>query len=172
MSTVTVTLDNLESTASPTLTRRSNLQTEELKTLLVSSKKTDEEIKHHSKPVKSFYREQNEVIDHLLSPLDRNEEEEDMQDARVKKWLKIIKLIFQVKFAVRASMVANVLLFCMQLVGAIWSHSLSLISTTIDAFMDILSNGILLATDIIRRKKSPYNYPAVETLQNTLVNCF
>jgi len=66
---------------------------------------------------------------------------------------------FKVHFAVRASMVANIFLFCMQLIGAIWSHSFSLISTTIDSFMDILSNAILLATDIMRKKKNLDRYP-------------
>jgi len=60
----------------------------------------------------------------------------------------------KVKIAMRLSLVANVLLFCMQLTGAIYSHSLSLISTTIDAFMDLLSNSILFARDYYRKKKN------------------
>lgn len=84
MATVTVTLDDLETKPNPPLTRRYNLQEpEEYKSMLQSSKKTDEEIEQQSKHVKNFYREQNETIDHLLSPLERNEEEEDMQDAKV-----------------------------------------------------------------------------------------
>src|SRR4051794_28384375 len=68
---------------------------------------------------------------------------------------------YKIKIAIRASMVANFILFSLQLTGAVWSHSLSLISTTIDAFMDNLSNGILWATDHYRRKKNTTLYPAV-----------
>jgi len=99
------------------------------------------------KPLKAYYEEQNSLIDTYMDPTATISEEDEL------------KMDGKIRFAVRASMVANVLLFCMQLIGAIWSHSLSLISTTIDAFMDILSNAILLFTDIAKRKRNPLLYP-------------
>jgi len=130
-----------------------NLQTaKDKRTLderLQSSKRSYSDLQKLNRKQKDFYEKQNDLIDDLLNPIQEkaDEEEEARKD-------------YKIKIALRASMAANLLLFAMQLTGSIWSHSLSLISTTIDAFMDNLSNAILWITDHYRRKKNPALFPA------------
>jgi len=116
---------------------------------LENARRTDDELKLFKGKKKDFYVKQNEIIDDLLQPFQEEitEEEEANNDLKL-------------KIAMRASMAANFLLFGMQLTGAVWSRSLSLISTCIDAFMDNLSNLILFATDRYRKKKNPELFPA------------
>jgi cation diffusion facilitator family transporter len=56
----------------------------------------------------------------------------------------------------------------MQLSSAIYSRSYSLISTTIDAFMDILANTILFLTEWWQRRKNPLLYPVGKTRMEPL----
>jgi len=108
--------------------------------LLSKYKKTEEELESiKKKKVKKFYKHQNEAIDSFLLPIEQEDNEE--------------KNDLKLKIAMRASLVANILLFGMQLSAAVYSGSLALISTTIDAFMDILANTILFLTDWWKKKE-------------------
>jgi hypothetical protein len=76
--------DDNPSPTSSAIKYRGNLALDEIKAILIQSKKSDEELKYQKKPIKSFYENQNELIDSLLSPLDRDEEEEEKMDGKVR----------------------------------------------------------------------------------------
>jgi len=96
-------------------------------------RKSPEEIsllKKREKEIAHFYENQNSMIDTLLEPLDADDEDEIQED----------KNRFRINLAIRGSLVANMLLFSLQLVAAISSGSLSILATMTDAFMDLLSS--------------------------------
>ncbi|OAJ37082.1 hypothetical protein BDV3_000133 [Batrachochytrium dendrobatidis] len=100
----------------------------------------------NGKKVADFYENQNELIEGLLKPPDYRDEDEEAQ-------------LFKLKLAVNGSFAVNILLFCLQLVGALLSGSLSLLATTADAFMDIASNGVLVFANRIASSGHNLNYP-------------
>lgn len=71
--------------------------------------------------------------------------------------------IKQLKIAIYGSVIANVLLFGLQLVAAIKSGSLSIFSTMIDAFMDLLSSVVLMWASRQASKSNITKYPAVRS---------
>ncbi|KAG5455492.1 MAG: hypothetical protein BJ554DRAFT_5076 [Olpidium bornovanus] len=98
-----------------------------------------------------FYEHQNEQIDNLLAHVD---EHDDTGDTRV-------------KFALRASVAVNVLLFGLQAYAASTSGSLSLFATMADAFMDLLSSLVLLVAERISGKGNRDKYPTGATRMET-----
>ncbi|KAL5519517.1 hypothetical protein ACEPAH_1200 [Sanghuangporus vaninii] len=86
------------------------------------------------KQLERFHREQNELIDSLLKPMDEHTEE-----ARGAKEAARLPT----KIAVWASMISNFALCVLQLYAAISSESLSLLATGIDSVFDIGSNIVL-----------------------------
>lgn len=110
-----------------------------------SQKKSKSDLKAiKGRKLKKFYRDQNEIIEAMVSV--KAEVDEEKQD-------------FKIKIAMWLSLVANIILFALQLTGAIYSNSLSLVSTTIDAAMDLLSNSILFAADLGKHRKNKHKYP-------------
>ncbi|KAL1934775.1 hypothetical protein VTP01DRAFT_6957 [Rhizomucor pusillus] len=113
--------------------------------------------------VQKFYRQQNEQIDHLLSPLnsDNNEDHE--------------KQILKVKIAVYGSGMANVILFVLQIVAAVFSDSLAIFATMSDAFMDLLSSVVMMWMARQVARPNPIKYPAgkarMETAAIMVVSC-
>ncbi|KAI8878507.1 hypothetical protein K501DRAFT_297599 [Backusella circina FSU 941] len=85
--------------------------------------------KNGGRKLQKFYRNQNELINNMLTALDPEDEEEKE------------KQLLKLKIAIYGSVVANIILFALQLVAAITSGSLSIFSTMADAFMDLLSSG-------------------------------
>ncbi|KAH6585071.1 hypothetical protein BASA60_000696 [Batrachochytrium salamandrivorans] len=83
------------------------------------------------KKLAAFYKNQNNLIEGLLKPPGHRDENEEAQ-------------LFKLKLAINGSFAINILLFFLQLVGALTSGSISLLATTADAFMDIASNGVLV----------------------------
>ena len=61
--------------------------------------------------------------------------------------------------AIYGSLCANILLFGLQLVGAILSRSLSLFATTADAFMDVASNLVLVFASRLASSENQLMYP-------------
>lgn len=100
----------------------------------------------NGKKLVAFYKNQNEIIDLLLKPVDYRDIDED------KKLLKL-------KIAIYGSVVANIALFALQLVAAISSNSLSIFATMADAFMDILSSVVLVVSGYYGAKKYTTSYP-------------
>ncbi|KAG9289942.1 hypothetical protein G9A89_010248 [Geosiphon pyriformis] len=121
--------------------------------LLEARRKSDADIKREGKKVQAFYREQNELIDDFLAPLD-NEEPSQRYNLKV-------------KIAVNGSMIVNILLFGLQLYAAISSASLSLFATMADSFMDILSNATLVYTSRAANKKDTVKYPTGKARMET-----
>lgn len=92
--------------------------------------------------------EQNEIIDSFV---DENFGAESAETADEND--------HKVKIAINGSLAINVVLFCLQISVALSTMSLSLISTSVDAFMDLLSGAILFWTAIHQKRKDLFNYP-------------
>jgi cation diffusion facilitator family transporter len=90
---------------------------------------------------RSFYQNQNDLIDSFL------------------RKQKDIPVTIEYKIALYSSMFANVLLFFLQLVTAFMTGSLALYATTLDAFMDIASNTVLILTSKIAESENFLKYP-------------
>ncbi|KAF7730294.1 hypothetical protein EC973_002538 [Apophysomyces ossiformis] len=101
-----------------------------------------------SRKVQQFYRRQNNLIDDMLGPLDPEDEE-----TKEKQMLKL-------KVAIYGSVIANIILFALQLVAAVTSGSLSIFATMADSFMDLLSSVVLMWTAKQASKLNPMKYPA------------
>ncbi|KAI7877146.1 cation efflux protein [Lichtheimia hyalospora FSU 10163] len=101
-----------------------------------------------SKKVQKFYREQNDLIDNMLSPLNPIDEEDEQRQ------------MLKVKIAVYGSGMANVVLFALQLVAAVSSGSLSIFATMADSFMDLLSSVVLMWAARQVSRPNPIKYPA------------
>ncbi|CAG8552781.1 3352_t:CDS:2 [Acaulospora morrowiae] len=115
---------------------------------LEPKRKSEDEIKLKNKKIQEFYRDQNDLIDELLSPIDK------------KLTLKeLANNLLRAKIAVNGSLVVNIFLFGLQLFSAISSGSLSLFATMADSFMDLLSNGILFVTGRVSHGKNLIKYP-------------
>ncbi|KAF2076699.1 hypothetical protein CYY_002012 [Polysphondylium violaceum] len=129
------------------ITRRNIKTNEDLREAIESIRVNDEEIKYKNKKQRKFYQKQNELIDQILTPLtEKKDDEEEEED-------------FKVKVAINGSLLVNIVLFAMQCSAAIITGSLTLLATTVDAFMDLLSGFILFMTDRARKKKNYFEYP-------------
>ncbi|GAM20725.1 hypothetical protein SAMD00019534_039000, partial [Acytostelium subglobosum LB1] len=127
--------------------RRHAKQTEDLRNILTQKRMDQTEIATlKSKRHRGFYIKQNELIDQFLSPLDETPQDDDEDD-------------FKVKMAINGSLLVNVVLFAMQLTATLITGSLSLASTSIDSFMDLLSGFILFMTARARKKQNYFKYP-------------
>ncbi|KAJ2491197.1 hypothetical protein IWW47_005074, partial [Coemansia sp. RSA 2052] len=108
---------------------------------------------HHK--TREFYSRQNQFIEQCLSSMNqsdalrqRREAELDAQDLKV-------------RIASYGSLIANIVLFGLQLYTAISSKSLSLFATMADSFMDLLSSGTLVYAGWVTRYRAnnSYKYP-------------
>ncbi|KAI8331843.1 cation efflux protein [Chlamydoabsidia padenii] len=87
-----------------------------------------------------------------LNPLDQDEQE---------------KQLLKLKIAIYGSVVANVVLFALQLTAAITSGSLSIFATMADAFMDLLSSVVLMWTSRQASRPNLDKYPAGKARMET-----
>ncbi|KAL9560196.1 hypothetical protein MBANPS3_000048 [Mucor bainieri] len=101
------------------------------------------------KKLQAFYRNQNEMIETMLSALDPATDVEEQE-----------RQLLKLKIAIYGSVVANVILFALQLAAAVTSGSLSIFSTMADAFMDLLSSIVLMWTARLAAKSNLTKYPA------------
>ncbi|KAK4515288.1 uncharacterized protein ATC70_002898 [Mucor velutinosus] len=101
------------------------------------------------KKLQAFYRNQNEMIEAMLSALDPATDVEEQE-----------KQLLKLKIAIYGSVVANIILFALQLAAAVTSGSLSIFSTMADAFMDLLSSIVLMWTARLAAKSNLTKYPA------------
>jgi len=128
--------------------------------LLQHIKKSEEDIKlirknGGSRGVQKFYREQNNLIDEMLGPLNPESAEEEE------------KRLLKLKIAVYGSVLANIALFALQLAAALLSGSLSIFATMADAFMDLLSSVILLWATRQAARPNLMKYPAGKARMET-----
>eukprot|EP00276_Gloeochaete_wittrockiana_P009473 CAMPEP_0184663768 /NCGR_PEP_ID=MMETSP0308-20130426/49677_1 /TAXON_ID=38269 /ORGANISM="Gloeochaete witrockiana, Strain SAG 46.84" /LENGTH=419 /DNA_ID=CAMNT_0027106739 /DNA_START=131 /DNA_END=1390 /DNA_ORIENTATION=- len=107
---------------------------------------------HRNKHVSEYYRMQAELlsayrrIDAGLAPLSEVEDEEDLSG-------------FSVKLAMRLSFLANILLFGAKVWTSIDSGSLSVLGSTIESLLDLVSSFILWASQRASQKRDKYKYP-------------
>ncbi|KAI7889273.1 cation efflux family-domain-containing protein [Mucor mucedo] len=128
--------------------------------LFLQGKKTDEDYIQvglkGQKKLQSFYQNQNDMIDSMLTALDETDENDEQ------------KQLLKLKIAIYGSVVANVILFALQLVAAITSGSLSIFSTMADAFMDLLSSLVLMWAAKQASKSNLTKYPAGKSRMETI----
>lgn len=110
------------------------------------------------KHMKKFYTRQNALIDQFLQSGD-----EERLAA-----LDHLENGPKVRFAVNASFIVNFFLFIIQLYAAISTGSLSLFATAADAFMDLVSSCVMLATSRMAARPSVYKYPVGRTRIETI----
>ncbi|CAO3619612.1 unnamed protein product [Mucor hiemalis] len=108
------------------------------------------------KKLQKFYLNQNEMIDAMLTALDEADEEEEQRQ------------LLKLKIAIYGSVIANVILFALQLVAAVTSGSLSIFSTMADAFMDLLSSVVLMWAAKQASKTNLTKYPAGKSRMETV----
>ena len=108
--------------------------------------------------MKKFYTRQNALIDQFLQSGD-----EERLAA-----LDHLENGPKVRFAVNASFVVNFCLFIIQMYAAISTGSLSLFATAADAFMDLVSSCVMLATSRMAARPSVYKYPVGRTRIETI----
>jgi hypothetical protein len=104
-------------------------------------------IKQGRHNVHSFYSQQNELIEDLLTALEPEEDESE----------NLLKL----KIAINGSVIVNVILLVLQMYAAFTTGSLSLFATMADAFMDLLSSIILLLAGWAADNVNHFLYPTV-----------
>ncbi|KAI8095688.1 cation efflux family-domain-containing protein [Thamnidium elegans] len=108
------------------------------------------------KKLQNFYQNQNDMIDNMLTALNEGDDDEEQ------------KQLLKLKIAIYGSVAANILLFILQLVAAVTSGSLSIFSTMIDAFMDLLSSVVLLWASRQASKSNVTKYPAGKSRMETV----
>ena len=111
-----------------------------------------------------YYRKQNKLvenfqeIENLLDrdgrPMQKNEDESRAED------IKLAKRAWREQFALRISFWANVALLVIKVFAAYSSGSLSIITSALDSFLDLVSGLILWQTEKSMRKQNKYLFPA------------
>ena len=111
-----------------------------------------------------YYRKQNKLvenfqeIENLLDrdgrPMQKNEDEWRAEE------IKLAKRAWREQFALRISFWANVALLVIKVFVAYSSGSLSIITSALDSFLDLVSGLILWQTEKSMRKQNKYLFPA------------
>ncbi|KAJ1839008.1 hypothetical protein LPJ70_005233, partial [Coemansia sp. RSA 2708] len=111
------------------------------------------DLDQYEQKVRAFYQQQNEFIQQCLDSMDSNRMQE--HEARLQRE------DLQVRIASYGSLVANIVLFGLQLYTAISSKSLALFATMADALMDLLSSVTLVYAGWVTRYRADktYKYP-------------
>ncbi|CAK0740588.1 hypothetical protein CVIRNUC_001261 [Coccomyxa viridis] len=102
--------------------------------------------------LEDFYRRQNDIIDSLMEvdTLHSGEyigDEVDEADER------------RARRAVALSFLSNIVLLVVRVSIAAVSGSLSIIVTTLDAVLDVISGSIIWSTSLARRRRNKYRFP-------------
>ncbi|KAI9505750.1 cation efflux protein [Coemansia spiralis] len=110
----------------------------------------------YSYKTQAFYKRQNEFIEQCLDSMNQSDIMRQNREAHMRRE------DLKVRIASYGSLVANVILFALQLYTAISSKSLSLFATMADSFMDLLSSATLVYAGWVTRYRSDktYKYPA------------
>ncbi|BGO90840.1 hypothetical protein NBRC10512_005208 [Rhodotorula toruloides] len=131
-------------------------------------RKSDEELKKMPKKVRKFYERQNEQLDAFI------EVDEILDNARAKAATGELLPVglhssekqddhrAAVKWAINFNLAINVLLIIAKIAVVFLSHSMSLIASTVDSAIDLLSTVIIFGTSRYiehRDWKSSYIYP-------------
>ena len=124
----------------------------------------------------AYYRKQNQLVENFAEMenlLDREEQKgargEDGREAAFSERedaatsaedAKLAKRARREAFALRVSFWANVALLCIKVFAAYSSGSLSIITSALDSFLDLVSGLILWRTEASMRKQNKYLFPA------------
>ena len=126
----------------------------------------------------AYYRKQNQLVENFAeieNLLDREEQKEalrggvpgregafsEREDASISaEDAKLAKRARREAFALRVSFWANVMLLCIKVFAAYSSGSLSIITSALDSFLDLVSGLILWRTEASMRRQNKYLFPA------------
>ncbi|KAK6070348.1 cation efflux family protein [Seiridium cupressi] len=112
----------------------------------------------NKREMRKFYARQNDLIDQYLGSNDEERVSGEESDRVGPK----------IKFAINASFTVNFCLFVIQLYAAITTGSLSLFATAADAFMDLVSSCVMLATSCMASKPKLHKFPVGRTRMETI----
>ena len=127
-----------------------------------------------SESIRKFYEQQNEAIDRfdlrnirkipelsdfcssflqleLIDTVDKSEE----NNSRTKT---------KIRIAIHGSFIINIILFCLKVVAAVVSGSLSVAASAMESSLDLVSGTILFLTNWYIKKENVYSYPAGKLL--------
>ncbi|KAK6068230.1 cation efflux family protein [Seiridium cupressi] len=111
----------------------------------------------NKREMRKFYARQNDLIDQYLGSNDEERVSGEESDRVGPK----------IKFAINASFTVNFCLFVIQLYAAITTGS-SLFATAADAFMDLVSSCVMLATSRMASKPKLHKFPVGRTRMETI----
>ncbi|KAJ2703420.1 hypothetical protein H4218_000294 [Coemansia sp. IMI 209128] len=109
---------------------------------------------YHQK-TREFYARQNDFIEQCLSSMNQSDALRQRREAELRAQ------DVKVRIASYGSLIANIVLFGLQLYTAISSKSLALFATMADSFMDLLSSATLVYAGWVTRYRADnsYKYP-------------
>ncbi|GAB1221694.1 hypothetical protein ENUP19_0083G0067 [Entamoeba nuttalli] len=94
--------------------------------------------------LKKFYEKQNKFVDSLFEEV--TDDKDGITDCRT-------------KIAIYGSFIVNVCLCLIKIVAAVMSVSLTVIASTLDSCLDIISGAVMFITALLMRKRNIYKYP-------------
>lgn len=111
---------------------------------LRTSLKTEVLLKELPKKLRSFYRSQNKKIEAMLEALEITNCARNRDGLTPFSVANIVELSSKgTRLAVKFSFWANIVLFGLKIVASLWSLSLSVIASTVDSLIDLLSGAII-----------------------------
>ena len=112
------------------------------------------------KRVRDFYEQQNELVSDykVIAGFDESDSftiaaREELAAARSAAQSRAVQL------AIEGSLALTCLLICVKFFAAFWSGSIAVIASAVDSALDLLSQGILLATSRFMLHKDAQQYP-------------
>jgi len=102
-----------------------------------------------SKRAKSFYKEQNEMIE-AYQHIDKNEVVDKEEEEKKSKLA---------RFVIYLSFIVNICLFGIKIYASVASFSLSVIASAVDSLLDLFSGSVVFLTTRIKNKQNIEKYP-------------
>ncbi|CAF4253130.1 unnamed protein product, partial [Adineta steineri] len=116
----------------------------------------DEDVKLSSR-VRRFYKKQDDLIDAFQKLYEQTCSESKHEDKNLNKQKRYTEWL------IRATLICNVLLLISKIAAAVFSRSLSIISSVVDSAVDSASACILYWVIRAIKKRDPYTYPGGRT---------
>lgn len=134
-----------------------------LKSMLTKKHGNPENDDNLSSRVRRFYKRQDDLIDSFQKL------HEETSDASKKKAENLDKQKRYTEWMIRATLFFNVSLLLAKIVAAVFSRSLSIISSVVDSAVDSASACLLFWVIRVIKRRDPYTYPGGRTRLEPLV---
>ena len=99
----------------------------------------------------ALLQQQNKEEDGSAAEEEQQKQKEQHDELKRMAWMET--------FCIQASFWCNVLLLCLKVMASIMSLSLSVVTSTIDSVLDLISGLILFYTNQLKKKNDIYRYP-------------